>query len=184
MAAFPLFMELEGKPCLVVGGGQVAFRKARTLCAFGACVTVVAKQVLPAFYELDRVTVIVRAFVPEDLEGMQLVFAAVDDTACSVQVAALCREKRIPVNVADVPKLCDFYFPALVRRGEVIVGISTGGGSPALAAGLRRKLDALLPQDLAENEKEVAKVRKALLAAGKNPAEDETYMRMTKDCLQ
>lgn len=178
MAAFPLFMELEGKQCLVVGGGQVALRKARTLCAYGACVTLVAKQVLPAFYELDPVTVIVRAFVPEDVEGMQLVFVAVDDAACSVQVAELCRERRIPVNVADVPKLCDFYFPALVRRGDVVVGISTGGGSPALAAGLRRKIDALLPQDLAEQEKCVAELRKVLLAAGKNPAEDETYMRM------
>lgn len=183
MAAFPLFMELEGKSCLVVGGGQVAFRKARTLCAYGACVTVVAKQVLSAFYELGSVTVTVRAFVPEDLEGMQLVFVAVDDAACSVRVAALCREKRIPVNVADVPKLCDFYFPALVRRGKVVVGVSTGGESPALAAGLRRKIDSLLPQDLSENEEEMAKMRRALLAAGKNPAEDETYMRMTEECL-
>lgn len=180
MAVFPLFMELEGKSCLVVGGGQVALRKARTLCDYGAHVTVVAKRALQAFYELDRVTVILRAFVAEDLEGMQLAFVAVDDAACSAQVAALCREKRIPVNVADVPKLCDFYFPALVRRGEVVVGISTGGGSPALAAGLRQKIDALLPEDLAEQEKRAAEMRKALLAAGKNPAEDETYMHMTE----
>ncbi len=148
MAYFPLFVELEKKPCLIVGGGTVALRKAEGLLCCGARLTVVAPAFAPGWDALaGRAALLRRVFCPADADGQMLVIAAADDTAVNAAVAAQCRAARIPVNTVDDPEHCTFLFPALVRRGALCVGISTGGASPTAAAYVRRRIEAALPED-------------------------------------
>ena len=145
MAYFPLFVELEEKPCLIVGGGTVALRKAEKLLCCGARLTAVAPAFAPGWDALaGRAALLRRAFCPADVDGQTLVIAATDDAAVNTAVAAQCRDARIPVNTVDDPGNCTFLFPALVRRGALCVGISTGGASPTAAADVRRRIEAAL----------------------------------------
>ncbi len=146
MAHFPLFIDLENRPCLIVGGGRVALRKAEKLLPYGARVTAVAPAFAPGWGELPgHIALLRRAFRAGDLDGQTLVIAAMDDPARNAEVAARCKEARVPVNVVDDPARCTFLFPALVRRGALSIGISTGGASPAAAAYVRERIAAALP---------------------------------------
>ncbi len=161
MAYFPLFMDLEGKRCLVVGGGKVAARKAEALAGFGASVTVIAERIggqMEAFGKQEGMLVRRRA-VPRDAEGFDLVICASDDHRLHQEIFAFCRQQKIPVNTADDKALCTFYFPALVRRGDVILGISTGGRSPAAAAYLRRQAEGLIPPFFGELVSRLGRLR-------------------------
>lgn len=151
MAYFPLFIELEAKPCLIVGGGPVALRKAEKLLSYGARLTAVAPDFATGWEALPdalpgRVTLRRRAFCPADVDGQTLVIAATNDAAVNAAVAAQCRAAHIPVNAVDDPENCTFLFPALVRRGALSVGISTGGASPTAAASVRRRIEDALPE--------------------------------------
>ena len=132
---FPLFLELEGRPCLVVGGGPVAVRKARALADCGAQVKTVAPEVSG------------RAFEDGDIEGMALVVSATNDRAVNRRVAELCRARGIPVNVVDDPANCTFIFPAVVRKGPMTVAVSSGGACPVAAKMVRDKVAGCLPDD-------------------------------------
>ena len=111
---------------------------------------VIAPEVLPALADLPGVTVLRRPFSPEDLEGADFVIAAADDRAVNARVSALCRGQKRPVNVVDDPARCSFLFPALVRRGSLSVGISTGGSSPTAAVWLKEQIEGLLPEHTEE----------------------------------
>lgn len=150
MAYFPLFIDLEGARCLVVGGGPVALRKAKTLLDYGARVTVVAPRVQPALAALPGVTVCVRPFAEADLTGARLVLAVTDDRTLNGRIGCLCRERDIPVNVADSRAESTFLFPSVVRRGPLSVGITTGGASPTAAQYARRAVEAALPEELGD----------------------------------
>ena len=139
MAYFPMFVELEGRPCLIVGGGAVALRKARKLLPYGPCLTVVAQSFVPELEALEGAALCRRAFRPRDVEGQALVVAATGDGALNREIAALCRARRIPVNAVDDKDNCTFLFPALVRRGPLSIGISTGGASPTAAVYVKEK---------------------------------------------
>ena len=143
---YPLFMDVSGRRCVVVGGGGVASRKARGLLASGACVTVVSPVVSPEIESMD-VTVERRPYAPGDLAGAALAFAATDRREVNAAVAREARDNGIPVNVADRPAEGDFALPSVLRRGGLQVAVSTGGASPTLA---RRVRDALEPSFAAE----------------------------------
>lgn len=146
MGWFPFFIQLEGARGLLVGGGRVALRKAEKLLPFGAQLTVVAPCICPPLAALPGLTLCRRAFADSDLSpAPDFVIAATGDRALDRRIAALCRTRRILVNVVDDPAACGFYFPALVQRGRLCIGISTGGASPTAAAWLRQKIEALLP---------------------------------------
>lgn len=145
MSYFPFFMEIGGAGCLVVGGGTVALRKAEKLLPFGARITAVAPSFCAGFEKLAGVRKITRAFLPGDVEGMLFVIGAADDAAVNAEVSRLCRERGIPVNIVDDREKCTFLFPALVKRGEFAVGISTGGNSPLAARYLREKIEESIP---------------------------------------
>ena len=146
MGWFPFFIQLEGARGLLVGGGRVALRKAEKLLPFGAQLTVVAPCICPPLAALPGLTLCRRAFADSDLSpAPDFVIAATGDRALDRRIAALCRARRILVNVVDDPAACGFYFPALVQRGRLCIGISTGGASPTAAAWLRQKIEALLP---------------------------------------
>ena len=148
MAYFPLFLDLSGKTVLIVGGGPVAARKARVLLDYGPRVLVCAPRFVPQLEELSGAELLRQPFVPELLEGVSLAVAATDDRVLNRTVSQLCREGGIPVDVADSREESTFLFPAVVRRGRLSVGISSGGSSPTACAYLRRELERALPQAL------------------------------------
>lgn len=145
MAFYPILMDLEGRRVLVVGGGRVAERKVRSLLEFGACVDVVSRALSPALEDLQgegRVRWAAREFQEAQLEGMTLVVAATDDSETNRGVSASARKQGIPVNAVDQPEDCTFIVPAVVRRGDLVLAVSTSGRSPALAKRIREDLQA------------------------------------------
>lgn len=151
MSAFPFFIDISDKTGLIVGGGAVACRKAMTLLQFGAQLRVVAPEVLPELKAMDGVTAVERPFCMEDLEpAPAFVVAATDNAAVNAQVAEVCRERGILVNVADDETACGFVFPSVIQRGDLTIAISTNGASPTAARFWRSKIDALLPEKTAQ----------------------------------
>lgn len=171
MGWFPFFIRLEGAHGLLVGGGRVALRKAEKLLPFGAQLTVVAPCICPPLAALPGLTLCRRAFADSDLSpAPDFVIAATGDRALDRRIAALCRARRILVNVVDDPAACGFYFPALVQRGRLCIGISTGGASPTAAAWLRQKIEALLPPGFDGILDRLAARREAVKAEGGSEA--------------
>ena len=143
MKTYPIFAIIEDKPCLVVGGGAVGERKVLDLMAAGARVTVVSRTLTPelaALADQGEITYLTEDFREAQVEGMALVMAATDDPKVNAAVSAAAQARAIWVNVADAPDYCTFIVPAQVRRGDLILAISTGGASPALARQVREEL--------------------------------------------
>lgn len=141
-------MKIKGQPCLIVGGGEVAARKAGLLLRAGAKLKVVAPEIGEEMADLEKSAVVSferREFVPEDLLGHALVIAATDDAALNRQVSDLARKNGLPVNVVDQPDLSTFIMPSIVDRSPVLVAVSTGGASPVLARLMRARLETLIP---------------------------------------
>jgi len=139
--AYPIVLNLFGRRVLVVGGGEVALRKARALADAGAEVRVVAPKLLSAFAEDGRFECLAARYEKQHLEGARVAVAATDDEAVNRQVASDARAAGVLVNVVDRPELCDFIVPAQVRRGGLVVAVSTGGAAPSLARRLRERLE-------------------------------------------
>ncbi|HEY0141026.1 MAG TPA: bifunctional precorrin-2 dehydrogenase/sirohydrochlorin ferrochelatase [Thermoanaerobaculia bacterium] len=146
---YPVFLDLEGRVAVVIGGGAVAARKAESLQRSGARVIAVAPRFTEAFQTLP-VELRHRGYEPHDLDGATLVIAATDDVEINKRVAAECRGRRILVNVVDDTELCDFIVPAVIERGSIQLAISTGGQSPALARRLKADLQQVLGSEYAE----------------------------------
>jgi siroheme synthase-like protein len=142
-------LDLRGRDCLVVGGGRVATEKVQGLLECGAEVTVVAPRLDDGLRALD-VHVLERRFARSDVVGRFLVIAATSDRSVNAAVSAAAGERSTPCNVADDPELCSFILPALVRRDPIVVGVSTGGASPALAQRIRDDVADLLDPRHAE----------------------------------
>lgn len=148
MDYLPIFLNVRERPCLLVGGGEVAARKAALLLAAGARVTVVAPVLGPTLARLraeGKVAHRAAAFEPAALEGALLAFAATDDEAVNRAVYEAATARGIGVNVVDRPDLCTFVMPAIVSRPPVTVALSSGGRSPILARLLRARLESMLP---------------------------------------
>ena len=140
---FPLFIDLSDDRILVVGGGNVALRKTRTLQRFCGRITVVAPDILPDFAALEGVTCIRRGFESADLEGVRMAIIATNDRELNAEIASMCRAEGILKNVASDRTLCDFYFPAIADLEEdLVVGISSGG-DPARTRQARERLEQL-----------------------------------------
>jgi siroheme synthase-like protein len=162
-------LRLAAKRVLVVGAGPVAARKVEGLLAAGAVVTVVAPDVVPELGERahrGEVVVMRRRYAPTDLDGCWLAVVATDDEATQRDVFADGEARGIWVNAADDPDHCSYILPAVVRRGPVVVAVSTGGASPALAQMLRDRMAGVLPAHLEGVADELARRRREVLAAG------------------
>ena len=166
MTQYPVNLVLDGRRCLVVGGGKVALRKVEGLLACGGRVTVVAPRVDPKLQALDGLTIEERRWRPEDLEGMWLVIAATDDPAVNRAVFDAGQRAGVWVNGADDPTNCSFTLPSVVRRGDLQVTVSTGGRSPALATWLRGRLEGEIGPEYAVLLDLLATERDGLKAAG------------------
>ena len=156
MSSLPLFHQAEGQLAVLVGGGQVALRKARLLCAAGMRLRVVAPDIVPALQDMLAAgngsmqhECLQRVYQgPADLAGAMLVVVATPEGEVNAQVARAAREANLPVNVVDTPALCSFYFPALVDRAPLRVAIGSEGASPVLARQVRSRIETLLPAGL------------------------------------
>jgi len=142
----PIFFTLKHKLCVVIGGGEVALRKASLLLEAGAEVRVVAPEILPELAAKLGVTAIISRFESWHLEGAILVIAATNDRHVNQQISILAQTRNLPVNVVDDPELCSFIMPAIVDRSPLMVAFSTGGTSPVLARMMRSKIESLIPQ--------------------------------------
>lgn len=151
MDYFPVFLDLKGRRCLVVGGDAAAAGRAALLQRTGAEVAVIAETPCPALSDAVRrgaVTLLARHFSPPLLDGVALVMVAGATLAVSEAVALAAGRRGIPVNVMDDARLCSFIMPAILDRAPVTIAISTGGASPLLASLLRQWLDRVLPRGL------------------------------------
>ncbi len=142
MKYFPINMDIRGRKVLVVGGGNVAFRKTETLLKCGGLVTVVSPEFAPAFDRLSGIRIIRRRYRKSDIRGAFLVISATDSTDANRRVWEHATAAHVPVNVVDQPDLCTFTVPSVIARDELILTISTGGGSPALAKQIRKHLES------------------------------------------
>lgn len=148
MDYLPVFMNVRGQRCLLVGAGEVASRKAALLVRTGATLIVVAPWISDAVRELVSEhggEIHERGFADQDLDDVVLAIAATDDDQVNQRVSVLARERKLPVNVVDQTELCSFIVPAIVDRSPVVVAISTGGSSPVLTRQLKEKIDIMLP---------------------------------------
>ena len=148
MQTFPIFLALNDRPVLVVGGGEPAARKVELLLSAGARVTLIADTVVGEIAQLiadARISWAGRGFDDGDLSGMALVIVASDDEALAARVSHAAQQRSLPVNVVDRPRLSSFIMPAIVDRAPITIAISTGGAAPALARRIRAEIERALP---------------------------------------
>jgi precorrin-2 dehydrogenase len=150
---YPVFLNLKNKRIVVIGGGAVAERKVESLLGTGASIVLISPEVtarLDSLAKKNRIQLQRRAYAPGDCAGAALVFSATDDADVSSAVFQEAKQGGTLVNTADQPSLCDFIMPAVVRRGDVAISISTGGTSPGLASQLRRKIGRIIGPEYAK----------------------------------
>ena len=177
---YPVFLALDGKVCLVVGGGSVGERKMRRLLDFGASVRLVARECTP--WVLDqcksgRITRTGPDYHAGCQEGVDLVFAATSDPELNRTVAADARQRKIWCNMATDPELGSFILPSIFERGPVTVAVSTAGMSPAAAKFIREKLEQRFGPALASSLRLAGLLRDAILARGLDPPENQRILR-------
>jgi len=168
MSLFPIFLKLTGRHCVVIGAGHLAESKIASLRAADAAVTVIAPEASAVVAEqagAGELTLHQRAYMQGDLAGAFLVVAATNDPAVNRAVFAEATATGVLCNAVDDPPFCDFYFPSVVRRGELQVAISTAGKSPALAQQLRKDLNEQLPLDLGDWLDDLGNLRREVVAA-------------------
>ena len=161
---FPVSLKVRDAPCLVVGGGRIALQKARALLKAGARVTVLGPSLSPGLKRLGP-RHLRKKFQAADVKGSFLVVAATDDPAVNRAVHRACVRRGILLNVVDVPELCTFIVPAIVRRGPVTLAVSTGGRSPGLAKAIRGDLERLYPRSLGRLARTIGQARRRILRA-------------------
>ncbi|MDE3105097.1 MAG: bifunctional precorrin-2 dehydrogenase/sirohydrochlorin ferrochelatase [Acidobacteriota bacterium] len=168
MSLFPLFLKLTGRPCLVIGAGNLAESKIESLLAANGRVTVIATAASPRVLELAAggdITLHLRPYAPGDVHDVFLVVTATDDPAVNRAVYQEAVSKHVLCNAVDDPPFCDFYFPSVVRRGDLQIAISTAGASPALAQRLRKEINAALPLDTGDWLTDLGNLRREVVAA-------------------
>ncbi|NNG14731.1 MAG: siroheme synthase, partial [Gammaproteobacteria bacterium] len=178
MDFLPVFMQLNGRDCLVVGGGEVASRKAALLIDAGATVHVRAPELSDSLQNSlaeGRIQHRAGEFEAADVNGMTLVIAATDDAAVNAAVHAAATAQQTPVNVVDDPDLCTFIMPSIVDRSPVIAAVSTGGSSPVLARMIRSRLETMIPSAYGRLAKMTADFRDQVKARFDKPADRRIF---------
>ena len=169
MSYFPFMIELNNEKCLIAGGGMVAYRKVCSMLEFGANVMVVSPEFCPELMTLaeqmdKRLTLIQRKVGASDIEDAFVVIMATDDVKVNHDMAELCRQKKILVNVVDVKDECGFYFPAIIKDKEVVISVSTGGQSPVLAGTIKRKIASHLDKSYGDIAERMGELREQVKA--------------------
>lgn len=190
MAYFPMFVDMTERECLIVGGGNVAYRKVIVMLDFGAKITVVAEDICDELRKLtiddiasedktgsytankeNRITFIKRRFEPKDCDGMEMVIAATDDNALNHEIAEYCKAKDIMVNAVDQKADCSFIFPSYIKEKNLVAAFSSGGNSPVLTQYLKGKEQEILTPFLGELNEYMGQIREKVIAQYDTEAE-------------
>jgi precorrin-2 dehydrogenase / sirohydrochlorin ferrochelatase len=169
---FPMFLKLEGRRCLVVGAGKVGEPKIAGLIATGASIRVIALQAseeVHAWSQAGEITLELRAFDAADLDGAFLAVVATASHELNESIYGEARRRGVLCNVVDVPEYCDFYYPAVVGRGDLQIAISTNGKSPSLSQKLRQQLERQFGPGYSHWVSELGETRKLVLASDLDP---------------
>ena len=183
MAYFPMFVDMTERECLIVGGGNVAYRKVIVMLDFGAKVTVVAEDICDELRKLtiddiasedktgsytankeNRITFIKRRFERKDCDGMEMVIAATDDNALNHEIAEYCKANGIMVNAVDQKADCSFIFPSYIKEKNLVAAFSSGGNSPVLTQYLKGKEQEILTPFLGELNEYMGQIREKVIA--------------------
>lgn len=166
---FPVFMRMDKLKLLVVGAGEVGWEKLGIMFrhADNGMVKVVAPEIRPEIVELskqypDQFELIHKPFEPSDLDGMNVAIAATADNALNINVWEEAKKRKVLINVADTPDLCDFYLSSVVKKGDLKVAISSNGKSPTLTKRMREMLEEVLPEELDELLENLDSIRAGL----------------------
>ena len=159
MGYFPFYIDIENKKCVVIGGGVVALRKIEKILPFNPKITVVAPEICKEIEEFDGLELHKRNFLDSDITNAFTVIAATDDNKLNAHIFKLCREKNILINTVDDKEKCGFIFPALVKKKNITVGISTEGKSPVYARFMRERIESSLDESCAKAIDILASVR-------------------------
>jgi len=163
MSYFPFYVELSGEECLVIGGGAVAARKVQTLQDFGGHIKIISPEICDELKNVVRyasnITYTNKCFEPSDICKPIMVIAATDKREVNHKVSCICHEKNIYVNVADCKEECSFIFPSIVKREDIVIGISTSGESPDVSKYIRKHLQEEVPDFLPELSRNLGKYR-------------------------
>jgi precorrin-2 dehydrogenase/sirohydrochlorin ferrochelatase len=177
MSLFPIFLKLTGRPCTVIGAGTLAESKIESLLTANARVTVIAPRAnarITVLADSGEITLHLREYADGDLAGQFLAVAATDNPAVNRAVFAEAEAAGVLINAVDDPPFCEFYFPSVVRRGDLQIAISTAGASPALAQRLRKEINAILPLDAGDWLSELGNLRREVLQLEPlNPSRNE-----------
>jgi len=179
MVKYPIFLKLNGRRVIIIGGGAVATRKAQSLLAAGAHVVVVADTIddmLIAFCQDANAELIKSRYSKDYLSGAVLAIAATNNHELNKQIYKDCQELGLLCNVVDVPELCDFFVPAVVKRGDLQIAISTNGRCPAYAALLRKKMEQNYTDNHGEFLIELDLIRKRIIADVSDTAERKVLL--------
>lgn len=190
MAYFPMFVDMTERECLIVGGGNVAYRKVIVMLDFGVKVTVVAENICDELRKLtiddiasedktgsytankeNRITFIKRRFERKDCDGMEMVIAATDDSALNHEIAEYCKANGIMVNAVDQKADCSFIFPSYIKEKNLVAAFSSGGNSPVLTQYLKGKEQEILTPFLGELNEYMGQIREKVIAQYDTEAE-------------
>ena len=167
MAYFPMFVNLKNQPCLVVGGGMVAYRKVKVLLDFEARVIVVGENICDKIYEIakksNQLELQKKCFEDADCDNMFMVIAATDDKELNHHIAGICNSKGIMVNAVDQKEDCSFIFSSYIKEKNLIAAFSSGGNSPVLAQYLKSQEKEILTPFLGELNEYMGKIRKRVI---------------------
>ncbi len=176
MAYFPFITDIEDMDCLIAGGGSVALHKAEILSEYNVNIHIVAISVCDGLLNLaksnKRIEARQREFKDSDINGMDFVIAATGDKELGIHISEICKKQKIPVNVVDIKEACSFIFPAIIHKEPLLVAVSSGGASPALAAGIKRDIKGIIPDYYARLAKNLEKTREYVIANTKNAGTD------------
>jgi precorrin-2 dehydrogenase/sirohydrochlorin ferrochelatase len=169
---FPMFLKLEGRKCLVVGAGKVGGPKAGGLIDTGAHIRVIALEAREEVHQwanAGKITLEIRPFVPQDLDGAFLAIVATANPELDASIYREAQRRGVLCNVVDVPECCDFYYPAVMRRGDLQIAVSTNGQSPSLAQKLRQQLEKQFGAGYETWVAELGATRKLVMASDLDP---------------
>lgn len=183
MKPYPLIMNLLDRQVVVIGGGKVAYRKVLNLLESGAVVTIIAPKIVDELRDLVSkysLTCLEQPFMSELLDQIPeitLIFGTTDKRDVNLQIYNAAKARKIPCNIADVPDLCTFIVPAVISQGELLIAVSTGGASPALASKIRADLSNYFGPEYAEMTKLMGELRKLVLQLGKTSDENKILFK-------
>ena len=179
MSKYPIFLELGERRSVVIGGGSVAARKAQALLNAGTRLVVVAERIdnmMTVICQGKDAELIKARYAKEYLAGAVLVIAATNNNQLNKQIYKDCQELEILCNVVDVPELCDFYVPAVVKRGDLQIAIGTEGRCPAYAGHIRKKLEKIFTEKHGQFLTELAELRKRIIKEVAEPADRKALL--------